>query len=333
MRERLPSDLDDLLELAVSAAQKAGRSAWSARGMPWGGEGAGGEAADGGPQVRGAAPGAGPRARSLAVRTKANPRDLVTELDERTEALLRETLAPSGIPVFGEEGGPDRRAGDWIAAPRLWIVDPIDGTANFVHGLPHFAVAVALLERGRPLLGVLYDPNAGETVWAVRGGGCHLAVEARAESPGGDRAEGGAGRAGGGGSRRPVPAATSRRVHVDDRPLAEALVGASLPSTEAERARNAQAILEVVRACRNIRVLGSAATQLAYVALGRLSAAWDVRLSPWDMAAGWLMVEEAGGVVTDVRGEPFSLLQRTIVAANPRVHGELLALLRGLVRE
>lgn len=288
VRDPTPSELDDLLALAVSAAEDAGRFAWEARGMPWGGT-----PADG-------------------VRTKANPRDLVTEVDELSEARLRRLLAPSGIPVFGEEGGADRRVGEWIEAERLWIVDPIDGTANFVHGLPHFGVALALLARGRPLLGVLHDPNAGETIWAVRGRGCHL--RASRDAQGG-------------------PAASAaKRVHVDDRPLAEALVGASLPSTEAERERNAQAILEVVRACRNIRVLGSAATQLAYVALGRLSASWDVRLSPWDMAAGWLMVEEAGGVVTDVRGEPFSLRQRTIVAANPRVHGELLALLGRFVR-
>lgn len=268
--------MNDLLDLAVRVATEAGREARAAR------DEAGRSAAG-----------------SLGVRTKANERDLVTWVDEACERTVRERLAESGIPVFGEEGGADRGAGDWLHAERVWIVDPIDGTTNFVHGLPHFGVAIGLLERGRPVLGVFRDPNAEETVWTVRGEGCFL--EARD------------------GSRR--------RLRVDDRPLAQGLIGVSLPSTEMERSRNASAILEVVRVCRNVRVLGSAATHLAYVAAGRLSACWDVRLSPWDMAAGWLMVEEAGGVVTDLAGRPFSLQQRTIVAGNPRLHGELLALL------
>ncbi|MBE3589235.1 MAG: inositol monophosphatase [Firmicutes bacterium] len=273
--------MDDLLARAVDAARAAGREAAARRR-------AAAAAGDG----------------ELDVRTKANPRDLVTALDEAAEEVLRRRLAPTGIPILGEEGG-WTAAGDWRSAEAVWVVDPVDGTANFVHTLPHFGTAVALLERGRPVLGVFYDPNADELFWAVRGGGCHLR---RGRGP-------------------------ARRLRVDARPLPEALLGASLPSTPQEREANGAAIMEVVRVCRNVRVLGSAATHLAYVAAGRLSGCWDIHLSPWDMAAGQLMVEEAGGVVTTASGEPFRLDQRTIVAANPALHADLLAVLRRARRD
>ncbi|MBX5476158.1 MAG: inositol monophosphatase [Clostridia bacterium] len=266
---------DALLARAVEAAKAAGRQARSRRR-------AAAQAGDA----------------TLDLRTKANPRDLVTAIDEDTERVIRQHLEDTGIPVLGEEGG--WIAGeDWRAADAVWVVDPVDGTANFVHTLPHFGTAIALVRKGRPFLGVFYDPNADELFWAVRGGGCHLQ---RGDGP-------------------------AERLSVDDRPLAEALVGASLPSTPAEREANGAAIMEVVRVCRNVRVLGSAATHLAYVAAGRLSACWDIHLSPWDMAAGQVMVEEAGGVVTTITGEPFRLDQRTIVAANPRLHKDLVPVL------
>lgn len=267
-----------LLDLAVRVAKRAGEEALAAcRGRVHAPDGDG----------------------AANVRTKSGPRDLVTATDFAIERRIREELAESGIPVLGEEGAGGKAPDEWYREPLCWTVDPIDGTTNFVHTLPHFGVAIALLAHGRPHLGVFYDPNAKELFHAVRGEGAFL------DGPGG-----------------------SRRLSVDRRDLPHALLGASLTfGDDAARLRNARALAAVAPRCRNVRILGSAATHLAYVAAGRLSGCWDERLAPWDMAAGVLMVEEAGGVVTATDGAPFRLDQPTVLAANPEAHGELLAVL------
>jgi myo-inositol-1(or 4)-monophosphatase len=230
---------------------------------------------------------------------KTSAVNLVTEIDRGAEALivgvLRQRFPDHGI--LGEEGGEIAGAGRY-----RWIVDPLDGTTNFVHGLPIYAVSIALVDSGRPILGVVYDPSLDECFVAERAGGATL----------GD---------------------TSLRVSatavLDDGLLA---TGFPYDIREAD-ATNLAEYAAFARRSRMVRAVGSAALCLAWVAAGRLDGYWELRLGPWDLAAGALVVEEAGGRVTSVDGRPVDLANPSVVASNAALHAEMVDVLRAIRSE
>jgi myo-inositol-1(or 4)-monophosphatase len=225
---------------------------------------------------------------------KGTPTNLVTEMDARAEALitgrLRERFPRDAI--LAEEGG--ATSGE---SGRRWIIDPLDGTTNYAHGLPIFAVSIGLEVDGRMALGVVYDPNLDELFVAERGTGAWR-----------------------GGERLAVSAAAT---------LNESLLATGLPYNVRETSDNnlAEFSAFTVRA-QGVRRMGSAVLYLAYVASGRLDGYWELRLGPWDAAAGSLLVEEAGGRVTNLEGGRLDLDAPRVVASNGRIHEEMLRVLK-----
>ncbi|MBI2216572.1 MAG: inositol monophosphatase [Candidatus Rokubacteria bacterium] len=225
---------------------------------------------------------------------KGTPTNLVTEMDARAEALITARLRES-FPhdaILAEEGG--ATSGE---SGRRWIVDPLDGTTNYAHGLPIFAVSIGLEVAGRVALGVVHDPNMDELFVAERGAGAWL------------------------GGERLVVSATAT--------LNESLLATGLPYNVRETPDNnlAEFSAFTVRA-QGVRRIGSAVLYLAYVAAGRLDGYWELRLGSWDVAAGALLVEEAGGRVTDLEGGRLDLDAPRVVASNGRIHEEMLNVLK-----
>jgi myo-inositol-1(or 4)-monophosphatase len=225
------------------------------------------------------------------VRSKSNPRDLVTEWDTRLEEQIRGRLAvlTPAIPVLGEEAGASGGAG----ADR-WLVDPIDGTVNFAHGLPFFSICLALERAGSCVAGVVQVPALGWEFHAHRGGGAFLGAE-----------------------RLQV----SRVAQLED-----AMLATGFPYDRATSPHNNFAEWEHFQrragACRRF---GAASIDLAFVARGWFDGYWESRLHPWDLAAGCLLVEEAGGQVTAIDGGPFHSDRGNAVASNGVIHRQILA--------
>jgi myo-inositol-1(or 4)-monophosphatase len=230
------------------------------------------------------------------VETKAGAADLVTEQDRRSEALIRAAIRKR-FPdhgFFGEEGGGSRQA------EFVWYVDPIDGTTNFVHGLPGFSVSVALVHRGQPVAGAVYDPVARELFTASRGGGATL-------------------------NGRPLSVAWETE-------LGRALLGTGIPPVPPGREWALASIAAVAPRVRNVRNFGSAALHLCYVAAGRLTGFWEPGLHAWDVAAGALILREAGGRVTTLDGREWEAGVRGCVGTNGRIHAALLEALAGVAQ-
>ena len=226
--------------------------------------------------------------------------DLVTETDLAAEKLIRERLAEEtpGFGVLGEEGGVTDGSGDEGERGR-WIVDPLDGTTNFAHGHPFYCVSIALELEGRLELGVIHAPTLGLTWWARRGGGCY---------------------------RNGAGAAVSKISK-----LTESLCASGFPyDRRTAEDNNSREWAAVIRAAQGVRRCGSAALDLALIADGTYDGFWEKRLNPWDMAAGVVLVEEAGGRVTSLDGAPVPPWPETIVATNGLVHDELRGVLLGV---
>ena len=220
--------------------------------------------------------------------------DFVTEVDRESEAAVLSLLARRypGHAILAEEGAPST-----AAAGLRWIVDPLDGTTNFIHKVPTFCVSVALEDASGLLAGAIFDPVHGETFRARRGGGAWL---------GADRI------------------ACSRPAGAD-----EALLATGFPFRELGRLdRYLRSFEAFARMAAGIRRAGSAALDLAFTACGRYDGFWEIGLSPWDMAAGALLVREAGGIVTDVAGGPGFLAGGSILAAGPDLHPAMLEVTR-----
>lgn len=218
--------------------------------------------------------------------------DLVSEVDRAAEAAIVEILhkAFPDHSIIGEESGQTVKGkGEYT-----WIIDPLDGTTNFLHGIPHFAVSIGCLYKGRPEHAVVLDPVRDESFVASRGKGAQL-NEKRIR--------------------------VTRRAHLDS-----AVVGTGIPFRDLDAHLSAyMAQLEAVtRKTRGVRRGGSAALDLAYVAAGRLDAFWEIGLEPWDMAAGVLLITEAGGLVSDFEGGERFLETGNIVCGNPKCFKELL---------
>jgi len=226
------------------------------------------------------------------IRSKGNPRDLVTEWDIRTEELIRGVLESRtpGVPILGEEGGETGGGG-----ALRWLVDPIDGTVNFAHGLPIWSIAIALEQNGEAQLGVVAAPKLGWTFQATRGGGAFDFAGA--------------------------PLAVSAQPRLD-----RALLSTGFPYDRATNPLNNFADWEhMQRTAGACRRLGCASIDLCLVARGWLDGYWERHLKPWDVAAGALIVVEAGGCVTNTRGGPFDPHVGEVVASNGAIHEEFVA--------
>ncbi|MCX7623557.1 MAG: inositol monophosphatase family protein [Thermomicrobium sp.] len=221
--------------------------------------------------------------------------NLVTEVDLASERLIVETIR-AAFPdhaFFTEEG----TARDALDAPALWVIDPLDGTTNYAHGYPMFCVSIAFVRYGRPEVGVVYQPVLDELFVAERGVGAFLNGE---------------------------------RIRVSrHRELRSALLATGFPYDLERRREALAAFARFTLTSRAIRRDGSAALDLAYVAAGRFDGFWERELSPWDTAAGVLLVEEAGGTVTDYAGRPFRLDQGACVASNGLIHEAMLTTIAG----
>jgi myo-inositol-1(or 4)-monophosphatase len=231
---------------------------------------------------------------SRRIAYKGTPTNLVTEMDARAEELIvgRLTAAFPDDAVLGEERGATAgRSG------RRWIVDPLDGTTNYAHGLPLFGVSIALEVAGRVELGVVYDPVHDEMYVAERGAGAFV----------NDR-----------------KLAVSRAASLD-----EALLMTGFPYNirETEETNLREYAAFSLRA-QGVRRLGSAVLYLSWLAAGRVDGYWELRTGPWDVAAGGLLVEEAGGRITAIDGGPLDIDRPTVLASNGRIHDEMLKVLR-----
>ena len=224
--------------------------------------------------------------------------NLVTEMDERAEEMIVGKLAsafPDDTILAEERGAAPGRSG------RRWIVDPLDGTTNYAHALPFFAVSIALEVDARVVLGVAYNPSADELYVAERGRGATMND-----------------------ARLAVSTTTS---------LDASLLATGFPYNIREtRDTNLTEYAAFALRSRGVRRVGSAVLDLAWVAAGRFDGFWELRLGAWDVAAAGLFVEEAGGRITDLKGEPVNLDAPAVVASNRRIHDEMLAVLREVRR-
>jgi len=224
---------------------------------------------------------------------KGSPTNLVTEMDARAEALIIERLLAAfpGDAVLAEERG--AQAG---RSGRRWIIDPVDGTTNYAHGLPLYCVSIALEVAGRVELGVAYDPSHDELWVAERGAGAYCND-----------------------ARLAVSSAAT---------LDESLLASGFPyDLRSNPDNNLEEYAAFSVRARGVRRLGSAVLYLAWVAAGRFDGYWELRLGAWDVAAAGLMVEEAGGRLTSLTGGPIDLDRPTVVASNGRIHDQMLAVL------
>lgn len=234
------------------------------------------------------------------LQTKYSVHDLVTEVDKGAEKMIR-NLIQTHFPhhaILGEEGvepGPaaSQAALDQVSGEEyLWIVDPLDGTTNFVHGFPFFSVSIALAYKGEVIVGVVYNPVHDELYVAEKGKGAYLKGR-------------------------------TMRVSKELR-LSDSLIATGFPADRNwALPLNFAGIQAVSPKVRNLRVAGSAALHMAYVAAGRLSGFWEIGLNSWDMAAGALLITESGGKVTDTLGNPYHLGVRHVLATNGHIHQEL----------
>ncbi|MGD0511910.1 MAG: inositol monophosphatase family protein [Terriglobales bacterium] len=215
--------------------------------------------------------------------------DLVTVADRNSEILIRERLRQHWPThdILGEEGGLQDTGSDY-----RWYVDPLDGTTNFAHGFPVFCVSMGLDYRGSRIAGVIYDPTRDELFAAEQGSGAYL---------------------------------NQQRIHVSKTAkLSECLLGTGFPSHKRHQNPNIFFYHQLTLHTHGVRRAGSAALDLCCVACGRYDGFWEFNLNPWDTAAGVLIVQEAGGMVTDFKGGPFQLHSRETMASNGLVHPALL---------
>jgi myo-inositol-1(or 4)-monophosphatase len=235
----------------------------------------------------------------LKVATKGT-NDFVTEVDQAAEEAIISTLleAYPGHGILAEESGRERgaRHSDYV-----WIIDPLDGTTNFIHGLPVYAVSIALSFRGKIEQGVVYDPTRNDLFVASKGRGAFL---------------------------------NDRRLRVSRRTrMADALIGTGFPFRKGDNfKRYLKMFEEVMQHCAGVRRPGAAALDLCYVAAGWYDGFFETGLQPWDVAAGSLIVTEAGGLVGNFTGEADYLHQRELVAGNPRIYGQLVQTLAPYTR-
>jgi myo-inositol-1(or 4)-monophosphatase len=235
----------------------------------------------------------------LKVNTKS-PNDFVTEVDQAAEQAIIEVLltAYPGHGILAEESGRTHgaRHSDYV-----WIIDPLDGTTNFIHGFPVYAVSIALAFKGQIQQAVVYDPTRNDLFFASKGRGAFL---------------------------------NDKRLRVSKRTrMQESLVGTGFPFRKGDNfKRYVQMFEAVMQNCAGLRRPGAAALDLCYVAAGYYDGFFETGLNPWDVAAGSLMITEAGGLIGNFTGEADYLYQREVVAGNPKIYGQLVQILAPYTR-
>jgi myo-inositol-1(or 4)-monophosphatase len=223
------------------------------------------------------------------------PNDFVSEVDQAAERTIIDILlqAYPGHGILAEESGREHGARD---SEYVWIIDPLDGTTNFLHGFPVYAVSIALAHRGQVQQAVVYDPTRNDLFYASRGRGAFL---------------------------------NDRRLRVSKRTrMNEALIGTGFPFRKGDNfKRYVKMFEEVMQHCAGLRRPGAAALDLCYVAAGYYDGFFETGLNPWDVAAGSLMITEAGGLIGNFTGEADYLYQREVVAGTPKVYGQMVQML------
>jgi myo-inositol-1(or 4)-monophosphatase len=229
----------------------------------------------------------------LKVRSK-RAKDFVTQVDQAAEEAIIDVVR-NAYPEHGflaEESGASGADAEFV-----WIIDPLDGTTNFIHGFPQYCVSIGIQHRGALAHAVIYDPVRNELFTASKGRGAYL-------------------------NDRRIRVTTLTR-------LGDALVGTGFPFKELDRLDlYTRQLQTMMKTCAGVRRAGAAALDLAYVACGRLDAFWELGLAPWDMAAGVLLIQEAGGLVGDLKGDQGFMASGDIAAATPKVFTALLEALR-----
>ena len=223
------------------------------------------------------------------------PANFVSLADKRAEEMIYTDLAKArpGYGFIGEEGG-TREGTD---ASHTWIVDPLDGTTNFLHGIPQFAISIGLAREGTIIAGVIYNPANDELYIAERGKGAFL---------------------------------NDQRLRVAGRrKLADCVIACGLPHIgRGDHAQFRAEMMDIQDKVAGLRRFGAASLDLAFVAAGRLDGYWERNLSPWDIAAGQILVREAGGIVSGIEGHDNALTTGNVVCGNEFVHGELVKILK-----
>ncbi|MDB5099293.1 MAG: Inositol-phosphate phosphatase [Cyanobacteria bacterium RYN_339] len=214
--------------------------------------------------------------------------DLVTEMDVAAEKLILAAIAASypDHAVLAEESGAHEGSSGY-----KWVVDPLDGTTNYAHGLPIYCVSIGLELDGKPILGVIYAPNLGELFCAEVGGGATL-------------------------NGKPIQVSQTTQV-------GKSVLVTGFPYDVGIKSSNLAHFTKFIHKAQAVRRLGSAAIDMAWVAAGRFDGFWEPRLAPWDLCAGSVIVAEAGGIITGYDGGPFSIYGREVLATNGRVHKEM----------
>ena len=232
--------------------------------------------------------------KSLKVEYKSNESDLVTNIDKASEKLISDfikKLYPSH-GILAEEGGSIKNGSEYV-----WVIDPLDGTVNFAHGLPIFSISIGLQKNGKTVAGVVYDIGMNVLYSAEAGGGAY---------------------------------ADGEKLKVSENSnLRHSLLVTGFPYNIRENPYNAlEKFVALIKASRGMRRLGSAAIDFCYVARGVFDGFWEVFLNPWDICAGKLIVEEAGGLVTNFDGEHINIDSKQILASNGKIHKDLIEILQ-----
>jgi myo-inositol-1(or 4)-monophosphatase len=231
---------------------------------------------------------------NLSINFKTNESDLVTNIDTASEKLITDFIRKK-YPTHGilaEEGGETKQSSEYV-----WVVDPLDGTVNFAHGLPIFSVAIGLQKEGETIAGVVYDVPQDVIYSAEAGGGAY---------------------------------ADSTKINVTGNDnLKHSILVTGFPYNIRENPYNAlEKFVALTKSSRGMRRLGSASIDFCYVAKGVFDGFWEVYLHPWDICPGKLIVEEAGGIVTDFSGNPTTIHSKQILASNGKIHSDMVEILR-----
>lgn len=228
--------------------------------------------------------------------TEKGQNDFVTEVDQAAEQAIIDILkkAYPDHAILAEESGASDNLHD--ENENVWIIDPLDGTTNFIHGFPQYCVSIALQQRGQITQAVVYDPTRNDLFTATKGGGAYL---------------------------------NEKRIRVTKRDkVADALIGTGFPYSDLSKLDEYMKMFKIMtERCAGLRRPGSAALDLAYVACGRLDGFFEKGLKPWDMAAGSLLITEAGGIVGTFAGESDYLYKSDVIAGTPKVFAQMVGLL------